>query len=167
MHIVIGCGNLHRQDDGVGVLVARRLPQFFSYQAAPTVRIIDSGTRGIDVLSQAQGARSLILIDACVSGSEPGRIFTLHGEQITHHSAPRYSGHEFRWNHAVSAGQILFQDDFPKDITVYLIEAGNTSFGTDLTPAVLESIDTVCENIHTQILQREAKLQDHTTEMSA
>lgn len=167
MHVIIGCGNPHRQDDGVGVLVTKRLPKFFSPQAAATVRIIEAGTRGIDVLSEAQGARSLTIIDACVSGSDPGHIFTLHGDQIANHSAPRYSGHEFRWNHAVSAGQILFPDNFPTDITVYLIEAGKTSFGIELTPAVLESVDNVCEKIRTLILQGESKLQDHTTEMSA
>ena len=40
-------------------------------------------------------------------------------------------------------------------ITVYLIKAADTSFGLDLTPPVSRSIDTVCEQIRTQVL-------DHT-----
>ena len=154
MHVIIGCGNLNRHDDGVGVVTAQRLQAFFSKHPQPNVHIFDAGTGGMDVMFQARGARSLIIIDACVSGSEPGAIFKLGGDEVTNCPEPSYSLHDFRWDHALYAGQQIFKEEFPKDVTVYLIEAADTSFGLELTPLVAQSIETVCEHIRTQIFEQ-------------
>ena len=102
----------------------------------------------------AQGARSLIILDACVSGSEPGAIFKLGGDEVINRPAPSYSLHDFRWDHALYAGQQIFKEEFPKDVTVYLIEAADTSFGLELTQPVGQSIETVCNHVRAQLLER-------------
>ena len=152
MLVVIGCGNFNCQDDGVGVVVAQKLQTYFSKKPQPTVQVFDAGTAGIDVMFQARGAQSLIIIDACVSGSEPGTVFTLSGKEIANRPCPSYSLHDFRWDHALYAGQQIFKDEFPKDVTVYLIEAADTSFGIELTPCVSHAVETVCQKILNQAL---------------
>lgn len=152
MYVIIGCGNLNRRDDGVGVVVAQRLQAFFSQHPQPNVHVFDAGTGGMDVMFQARGARALIVIDACVSDSESGAIFKLQGDDVTNHPNSSYSLHDFRWDHALYAGQQIFKEEFPKDVTVYLIEAADTSFGLELTPLVEQSVDIVCEHIRAQAL---------------
>lgn len=152
MYVIIGCGNLNRRDDGVGVVVAQRLQAFFSQHAQPNVHVFDAGTGGMDVMFHARGARALIIIDACVSGSESGAIFKLRGDDVTNRPNSSYSLHDFRWDHALYAGQQIFKEEFPKDVTVYLIEAADTSFGLELTPLVEQSVEIVCEHIRTQAL---------------
>jgi hydrogenase maturation protease len=43
--------------------------------------------------------------------------------------------HDFRWDRAIAPGRKIFREDFPTDITVYLIEAENLG----LSPRVKQS----------------------------
>ncbi len=152
--MIIGCGNLNRRDDGVGVMIAQRLQTFFSVHPQPNIQVFDAGTGGMDVMFQARGARSLIIVDACVSGSDPGAIFKLTGDEVTNPPGTSYSLHDFRWDHALYAGKQIFKEAFPKDVTIYLVEAADTSLGLELTPEVAQSIETVCEHIRVQVLEQ-------------
>ncbi|TIU76370.1 MAG: hydrogenase maturation protease, partial [Mesorhizobium sp.] len=58
MIIVIGCGNLNRQDDGVGVEVIRALRQ--RDLEGPEVKLLDAGTDGMSVMFAARGCTTLI-----------------------------------------------------------------------------------------------------------
>jgi len=146
MLAVIGCGNLNRSDDGVGVIVAQRLMALPLPAAAP-VKIFDAGTNGMDVLFQARGARKLIIIDASSSGSEPGAVFEVPGHELENRAAPSYTLHDFRWDHALYAGRKIWADDFPKDVTVFLIEAATLGYGLDLTPRIAQAAETVIARI--------------------
>lgn len=153
MLVIIGCGNLNRRDDGVGVVVAQRLQAWYAEYPQPSVQVFDAGTGGMDVMFQARGARSLIIIDACVSGSEPGTIFQLGGDEVTNRPSPSYTLHDFRWDHALYAGQRIFKEDFPENVTVYLVEAADTSVGLELTPHVARSVEIVCEHVRTHVAE--------------
>lgn len=141
MLTIIGCGNSNRSDDGVGVVVAQALQRYLQQQPRSDVRVFDAGTAGMDVMFQARGARKLIILDACSSGSEPGAIFTVPGEQLLTDHTPKYSLHNFRWDHALAAGRKIFREQFPADVTVYLVEAQSLAFGLDLSPSVRASAD--------------------------
>jgi hydrogenase maturation protease len=147
MLCIVGCGNLTRSDDGVGVLVAQRLQAWLAQRARPQVRVFDAGTGGLDVMFQARGARKLIIVDACTSGSEPGAIFMVPGHELEQLPDPGYSLHDFRWQHALAAGRRIFGADFPTDVTVFLIEAETLDFGLQLTRQVLASAGKVAEQI--------------------
>jgi hydrogenase maturation protease len=151
MHVIIGCGNLYRKDDGIGVVVAQQLQSYFSKHPHPDLQIVEAGTNGIDVMLQAHGASKLTIIDACSSGSKPGAVFQVPGLELINQPPPSFSPHNFRWDHALHAGRTIFQDEFPQDITVFLIEVSETTFGNCLTPAVAASVDKVCAMIQSLI----------------
>ncbi len=146
---IIGCGNLNRSDDGAGVYVVQRLREQLTEQISDHagLRVFDAGTGGMDVMFQARGSTSLIIIDASQSGSEPGAIFEVPGEELATCPEPSFGLHDFRWNHAIFAGRKIFKDDFPKDIQVYLIEAESTDFGLELSLAVKNAADSVVAKI--------------------
>jgi len=148
MFCIIGCGNLNRSDDGVGVCVAQRLAKHFSEPLRTDVKVFDAGTSGMDVMFQARGATSLIIVDASRSDSLPGTIFKVPGEALASVPEPSYTLHNFRWDHAIYAGRKMFKDDFPKNVTVYLIEAADLSFGLELS----QSVSTAAESVVNQIL---------------
>ncbi|MGB5054391.1 MAG: hydrogenase maturation protease [Nitrospirales bacterium] len=145
--MIIGCGNLYRKDDGIGVVVAHRLQSYFSKHPQSDLQIVEAGTNGIDVLLLAHGAGKLTIIDACSSDSEPGTIFHVSGLDLINQPSPSFNPHNFRWDHAVHAGRIIFQDEFPQDITVFLIEVFDTTFGENLSPAVAASVEKTCAMI--------------------
>jgi hydrogenase maturation protease len=146
MLVVIGCGNLNRRDDGVGVVVAQRLLAMGAHNVG-AVEIFDAGTNGMDILFQARGAKKLVIIDACASGSEPGAVFEVPGGELENRPVPSYTLHDFRWDHALYAGRRIWGDDFPKDVTIFLVEAKTLGFGLDLSEPVARAAEIVTERI--------------------
>ncbi len=148
---IIGCGNLNRSDDAVGVIVAQRLQQYLAEHPHPYVQVYDCGTAGMEVMFQARGCKQLIIIDASATGSEPGAVFKVPGKELESLPEPSYNLHDFRWDNALAAGRKIFQNDFPQEVIVYLIEAANLDFGWELSPAVKDSADLVFAEILTII----------------
>ena len=136
--LVIGCGNLLRGDDAVGSILVRVL---WDLGLPDGVRCADAGTGGMDVAFQMRGVPEVILIDACQSGSKPGSVFELPGEEVE--NLPPLTGlhlHAFRWDHALAFGRWLLKDEYPENIRVYLIEAEQLDPGAPLSPAVEKSM---------------------------
>lgn len=148
MLCLIGCGNLARSDDGVGVVIARRLLGMPTVRQRADVRVFDAGTAGMQVMFNARGAKKLIIIDACASGAEPGAIFRVPGNELKRDYYPSYTLHDFRWDHALAAGQRIFSDDFPADVDVYLIEAAQLGYGLELSTAVTRAADRLTEDLY-------------------
>ncbi len=154
---IIGCGNLNRRDDAVGVIIAQRLQQYLIKNPHPNIQVYDCGTAGMEVMFQARGSKELIIIDASSTNSEPGAVFKVPGKELETLPEPSYNLHDFRWDNALAAGRKIFKDDFPLDVTVYLIEAENLGFGLELSPAVEHSADVVFEEI-TAIIRQKVEL---------
>ena len=107
----------------------------------------------MDVMFQARGCTTLIIVDANSSGSKPGSIFKVPGNELENLPEPSYNLHDFRWDHALYAGRKIFKEQFPSDITVYLIEVANLSLGLELSPDVASAADSVYESIKQTIGQ--------------
>jgi hydrogenase maturation protease len=152
MIVVIGCGNPNRSDDGIGPEVVRALRA--RGIASDDVRLLDAGTDGMAVIFAARGCRTLIIIDACRSGSETGAVFEVPGAELEQQYQPSLNLHDFRWDHALHAGRMLLRDDFPADVMVLLIEAENVDFGVGLSPAVSAAASKVVDRVEALILAR-------------
>ena len=150
---IIGCGNLNRNDDAVGVIIAQRLQQYLATYPHPHVKVYDCGTAGMEVMFKARGSKHLIVIVASSTNSEPGAIFQVPGKELEALPEPSFNLHDFRWDNAIAAGRKIFNSDFPQVVTVYLIEAANLNFGWELTQAVKHSADIVFEQIKVTIRQ--------------
>lgn len=153
MIAVIACGNANRSDDGVGAAVLRMLGTRPLARAAG-VTLLDAGTDGMAVMFAARGARSLIVIDACRSGAEPGAIFELPGSEIDTAAAPALTSHDFRWENALHAGRRIYGRAFPDDVTVLLVEAASTDLGLDLSPPVSAAAARVVARIEALVDDR-------------
>lgn len=155
---IIGCGNTNRSDDGVGIYVVQALIESLGDRYREHIRLFDAGTSGMDVMFQARGSDALIVVDANQSNSKPGTIFEVPGEELESIPEPSYNLHDFRWDNALYAGKRIYQDDFPNDIKVFLIEAQNLELGISLSDSVKNSADRVValitENIERYLDQR-------------
>jgi len=141
--LVIGCGNLLRGDDAAGPVLVRRM---WERGLPEGVRCADGGTGGMDVAFQMRGVPEVILVDACSSGSEPGSLFEVPGHEVE--NLPPLTGinlHAFRWDHAIAFGHWLLKDDYPNNVTAYLIEGGRFGFGEGLSPAVDAAVDRLVD----------------------
>ena len=153
MIAVIGCGNPNRSDDGVGPEVLRLLAEDSS-GGHERVRLLDAGTDGMAVMFAARGCSTLIVVDACRSGSECGSVFEVPGAELEAEPRDSLNLHDFRWDNALFAGRKIFREDFPGDVTVLLIEAGSVALGIGLSDAVAASAQKVASRIRRMIAER-------------
>jgi len=154
MIAVIACGNANRSDDGAGLEVLRALKARGLDTGASDVRLLDAGTDGMAVMFAARGCRSLILVDACRSGSQPGAIFEVPGAELAQAYEPSLNLHDFRFDHALHAGRMIFREDFPEDVVAFLIEAETVALGIGLSAPVAASIAKVADRIAALIEER-------------
>lgn len=152
MIAVIGCGNLNRSDDGAGIEAVRALRE--KARERPDVRILDAGTDGMSVMFGARGCSTLIVVDCCRTGGEPGSIFEVPGKELEEAHEPTLGLHDFRWDHALHAGRRIFREEFPRDVIVLLIEGRSFEFGIGLSPEVAAAKDKVCSRVEELLAER-------------
>ena len=153
MIAVVGCGNPNRCDDGAGCQVVHNLAAL-DVAKDPALRLLDAGTDGIAVMFAARGCQSLIVVDACRSGSDPGTVFEVPGTELEHRYEPTLNLHDFRWDHALFAGRRILRDSFPTEVVVLLIEVETTEYGIGLSPRVQAAVGKVVERVATLIRAR-------------
>lgn len=146
--VVIGCGNPARSDDGAGVAVVQQLMR---RPPAPGVQLIDAGTAGMDVMFRVRGARRVVIVDACRSGSDAGAVFRLSGREAMTPTQHRFTLHGLRWDHALYAGCQMFGDGFVDHTEVILIEAGALDFGLVLSAPVQAAAQLVVQMLALQM----------------
>lgn len=147
--LIVGCGNLLRGDDGVGPVLIRHI---LDYDLPPHIQVVDGGTAGMDVAFRMRGMDRVILIDAAQTDSEPGSIYRVPGSEVE--NLPPLAGlhlHAFRWDHALAFARWLLKDEYPTDITVYLIEAANIDFGDALSAPVTAAMNEVIQMLLTEL----------------
>jgi hydrogenase maturation protease len=154
MIAVIACGNSNRCDDGAGPEVMRALKTGALRDNHPEVRLFDAGTDGMAVMFAARGCGTLIVVDACRSGSEPGAVFEVPGTELAQEYEPGLNLHDFRWDHALHAGRAIYGAEFPRDVVVLLIEAETVDFGIGLSPAVAAAVAKIVPRIEDMVLER-------------
>lgn len=156
MIAVVACGNPNRCDDGAGLAVLERLKRR-GLDRVPDVRLLDAGTDGMATMFAARGCRTLIVIDACRSGSAPGAIFEVPGTELKQAYAPNLNLHDFRWDHALHAGKAIFREQFPDDVLVYLIEVQSVDLGIGLSAVVSDAVVKVADRIQVRLESISAK----------
>lgn len=147
--LIIGCGNLLRGDDAVGPILVRVLAE---RGTPPGVRLADGGTAGMDVAFKMRGADHVIIVDACRTGQPAGTLYQVPGEELAH--LPPLTGlnlHAFRWEHALAFGRWLLKDEYPPQVTVYLIEAESLELGGELSRPVRATMENLIQKLTTEL----------------
>jgi hydrogenase maturation protease len=147
--VIVGCGNLLRGDDAAGPILVRVLAE---RDLPPGVRLIDGGTAGMDVAFAMRGARRVIVVDASNIGVEAGTIHRVPGEELTDLTPPEGNLHRFRWDQALGFAQWLLKDEYPQDITVWLVEGESFEPGDVLSDAVQASVERIADEIAADVL---------------
>jgi hydrogenase maturation protease len=121
----------------------------------PGVRLVDGGTAGMDVAFQMEGAREVVIVDACVSGSAPGEVFEIPGEDVETPPLAGMNLHAFRWDNAIAFARWLLKDRYPNKVSVILIEAKSTEPGQGLCEEVGLSVKRVARDLVARYSQPE------------
>lgn len=151
---IIGCGNILRHDDGIGVYVIEELKKI---PLSKNVELIDAGTRGLDMVSFLEGAQKLIIVDGVKSQAKCGTIYHVDfdAEEISPEHLEHISTHEFNWEHTLVIGKKILGTQFPKKVTFFGIEIENIETGLGLSPALKKSLYKVVNVIQNELKDKE------------
>ena len=128
---VIGIGNEYRQDDGVGVLAARKLRQLLPAD----VSVREESGEGARLIEAWEGFSCVILIDAVNTGGRPGEICRLDAsEQEIPSGHFQYSTHAFSLAEAVETARAL--NRLPRQCLIFGIEGKFFGYGTEMSGPV-------------------------------
>jgi hydrogenase maturation protease len=133
--LVVGVGNDLRGDDAAGLEVARRVRL-----AAPAgVEVVEASGDGAALIDAWQNAALAVVVDACVSGAEPGTIrrFEAARAPLPAVLASR-STHAFGLAEAVEMARALGR--LPDRLVVFAIEGRDFAAGAPLSPAVARAV---------------------------
>ncbi|HOB48340.1 MAG TPA: hydrogenase maturation protease [Mycobacterium sp.] len=138
--VVIGIGNEHRRDDGVGPAVADRV----GARGPAGVRVVSCPAEPTAILDAWAGAELAVVIDAVVGGS-PGRV---HRRTLADLAEPRsVSSHDLNLAQTYRLGLALGRA--PASVVVVGIGVADTGHGVGLSPAVAavlpEAVQTVLD----------------------
>jgi len=133
--VVMGVGNILRQDEGVGVHALRLLAESGWMSG---VDLVDGGTSVFDALSGWRQIDKLVVLDAVRAGREPGAIARMSLREVADRTGPALSVHE----HGLLDALALLRQAGMRvgEIVIYGVEPGQTGWGTDLSQPVLESL---------------------------
>ena len=144
---IIGIGHLDRGDDALGRLAAVRLRE----STAPGVEIVETDGEAGKLLDLFQGADTVIVIDACLSGAKPGTVQRI---DAVANAMPRWLGsassHAIGLAESVELARVLGQ--LPKRLIVYAVEAANFTLGAPLSEAVAAALDSLPTRIRDDLL---------------
>jgi len=147
--LIIGCGNWWCGDDAVGPTLIQRLRELGldSY-----VRLLDAGTTALDAAFQMRGMQRVILVDAASTGQAPGTLLQLSGELLEQVSPPQaLNTHTLRWDHSLAFGRWWLQEEYPREILVYLIEGACFDPGAPLSDTVALHVEVLAQQLMAEL----------------
>jgi hydrogenase maturation protease len=140
--LIIGVGTAYRNDDAAGLVVAERLRARLPEGAS----VITHEGEGVSLMEQLADSEAAVLIDAMSSSAEPGAIRRFDaGAQSLPAQMFRHSTHAIGIAQAIELGRALHK--LPHRLIVYGIEGQNFDAGTQLSPAVESSVETVVRRV--------------------
>lgn len=152
---IMGFGNPCRSDDGIGIYVVDELKNTWPIDDE-NVSILDMGTGAFEVLFKLKGHNKIILVDAVINTNEPmGTIYKVPASEINAapQDHPMIFLHSIKWDQALSYAKKILQDEYPNDITVYLIAIDNTKLEMQINEVVKNSGDKVINLIKQDLMQ--------------
>ncbi|MFN8579462.1 MAG: HyaD/HybD family hydrogenase maturation endopeptidase [Gemmatimonadaceae bacterium] len=136
--VVLGLGNALMADDGVGLYALSHLQD--DWFTPPDVEFVDGGTWGLRLLPIVDNADRLLVLDAVDSGSPPGTLSELRGEQI-----PIFLERTKLSPHQVDLRDVLalceLRGRSPAEVVVLGIQPQRVEMSTELSPAVRDQLD--------------------------
>ena len=144
--VILGVGNLLRQDEGVGIHAVREMAGWVTESGAA---LVDGGTAVFEALSPWKEIEKLVVIDALRAGNKPGTILRLSPKEVEDRSAPALSLHQ----HGLLDSLALLKHAGLRigEVVIYGIEPAQMEWGTELTEQVAACLPRLVSHIREEL----------------
>jgi hydrogenase maturation protease len=134
--VVLGIGNTILSDEAAGVRAVEMLEQ--SYTIPADLQVIDGGTSGMEMIEDLSNLDFLIVIDVVKTGSAPGTVVKIAGDEIPVFFRKKLSPHQIALPDVLASLELL--DAMPKEIVVLGVEPISLELGMDMTPDIAAKV---------------------------
>lgn len=141
--LVLGIGNILLQDEGLGIHALERLNQ--DYCVPATIRLMDGGVMGLDLLPYLEDLSFLLVIDAVETGQPPGTLVRLEGDAIPAALALKMSMHQAGLQELLATSRL--QGKSPSKVVLWGMEPANVDWGVDLSSPVADGLDALVQAV--------------------
>lgn len=142
---IIGIGNTLKGDDGIGVILARKMEE---RDLPSNIKVFDAGTGGMKILHQLKNLEKAIIVDAVHFG---GKL----GEHVFFSPSEVRSLKESGGTHQTNLFEILELSErvgeAPENILIYGIQPKNNDMDSDLSPELKNKIPELEEELYKKI----------------
>lgn len=151
---VIGVGNDHRRDDGVGWAVVAALARQRNQRPLPhRTRLSCTDGDPARLMNAWENVRLAVVVDAAYAHpTRPGRI---HRLRLDDELPPTRRGgagtHGFPLGDTIRLARSLGR--LPGELLVYAVEAADTGFGTGLSPHVAAAVEPLVQRIEEDLVR--------------
>lgn len=150
--LVLGIGNILLRDEGVGVVVARRIEA--AREAGDMVmpantRVVDGGTLGLDLLPMIGDATQVVMVDAVDLKQAPGTVSVLRDEAVQAALSGHVSPHQVGVGDLVAAARLM--GIMPPRLTLVGIQPGEIAIGLELTEPVAAAVDVAIDLVRREL----------------
>lgn len=128
----------HAAGAGSGGVVSAQQGRSPVGSSTSSIRYIDGGTAGMELLPIVQEAEHLLVLDALAGPGEPGSVVTLYGDQIPRLLDAKLSPHQVGLLDLLSAARLLGGE--PQDVAVVGIVAQRCELGVGLSEPVTSAL---------------------------
>ena len=140
---VLGLGNILLRDEGIGVRIAERLINNFSF--SPAVKVIDAGTLGFGLINEILDIQKLIVVDAVKAGEAPGTIYKFTQNDINVTIPQLLSAHDIGFLDAIEQWKLLGVS--PEVIFLGIEPYDMSSWGMELSDCIINKMPLLMELI--------------------
>jgi hydrogenase maturation protease len=136
--LVIGLGNPIMADDGLGLAALERLRE--RWTPPESVRLVDGGTWGMNLLPLIEEAEHVIFLDAIDAGRPVGTAVVVERDEL-----PRLflklSAHQVDLREVLAAAEL--RGTLPSSLVAIGLQPGRVEMGVGLSPEVEAGLDDV------------------------
>ncbi len=142
--LILGIGNLLLGDEGVGVHVARALPQ---ERLPENVTVLEVGTAFLEALPEIERADRIIVIDAMHGGHAPGTVYRVPYDDCVKPECIA-SLHGFDLSRAIF---LAGRETVPETVIIG-VEPARIDWGTELSPEIMGMLPAIIEAVKTETM---------------
>ncbi|MCP4965480.1 MAG: hydrogenase maturation protease [bacterium] len=139
--VVIGVGNRWRRDDAAGLEVIDALRE----RVDDSVSLVESDGEPTRLLDAFELAPKVIMVDAVVTGGEPGNVHRFTDMDLPDGMGIGQSSHLVQLYETIALGKLL--DKLPNGLVLIGIEAIDFNNGEGVTDAVAAGVTAAVETV--------------------
>lgn len=145
--LVIGLGNPIMADDGLGLAALERLRQRWSLPES--VRLVDGGTWGMNLLPLIEEAERVVFLDAINVGGPVGSLVRLEREELPRLFAHKLSAHQIDLREVLAVAEL--RGTVPSDLVAIGLQPGRLEMSSGLSPELECRLDELLTAVLEQL----------------